>query len=187
MSPSQTCRLTLPTVDTGLLNIPAFIGIQKDSSNWVFRDRGFIRQGSLPIPPARTPGFFPLGPSAYDMRFWIKPKPYTYLGDGQNYGPFLGPFYNTGPNLGDPKRDHNFDNPPPGTHSLSARTCVPCMVQGDASPQATIYFHCWFAMVSWLRSIMWHPKGSCMEAFGQWLQNPSKNPRCPDVPLPMFP
>ena len=25
---------------------------------------------------------------------------------------FLGPYYNTGPNLGDPKRDHNFDNPP---------------------------------------------------------------------------
>ena len=33
-------------------------------------------------------------------------------GDCQNYGPFLGPYYNTGPNLGDPKRDHNFDNPP---------------------------------------------------------------------------
>ena len=32
-----------------------------------------------------------------------------YLGDCQNYGPFLGPYYNTGPNLGDPKRDHNFD------------------------------------------------------------------------------
>ena len=29
--------------------------------------------------------------------------------------PFWGPYYkgpNTGPNLGDPKRDHNFDNPP---------------------------------------------------------------------------
>ena len=38
------------------------------------------------------------------------------MGDGQNYGPVLGPYYNTGPNtgpnLGDPKRDHNFDNPP---------------------------------------------------------------------------
>ena len=38
------------------------------------------------------------------------------MGDCQNYGPFLGPTYitgpNTGPNLGDPKRDHNFDNPP---------------------------------------------------------------------------
>ena len=38
------------------------------------------------------------------------------LGDCQNYGPFLGPYYNTGPNtgpsLGNPKRDHNFDNPP---------------------------------------------------------------------------
>ena len=36
--------------------------------------------------------------------------------DCQNYGPFLGPYYstgpNTGPNLGDPKRDHNFDNLP---------------------------------------------------------------------------
>ena len=39
-----------------------------------------------------------------------------YLGDCQNYGPFVGAYYNTGPNtgpnLGDPKRDHNFDNPP---------------------------------------------------------------------------
>ena len=26
--------------------------------------------------------------------------------------PFLGPHYNTGPSLGYPKRDHNFDNPP---------------------------------------------------------------------------
>ena len=38
------------------------------------------------------------------------------MGDCQNYGPFLGPYYNMGPNtwpnLGDPKRDHNFDNPP---------------------------------------------------------------------------
>ena len=42
--------------------------------------------------------------------------PLGYLGDCQNYGPFLGPYYNTGPNtgpnLGDPKRDHNFDNLP---------------------------------------------------------------------------
>ena len=37
------------------------------------------------------------------------------MGDCQNYGPFLGPYYNTGPNLGDPKRDHSFDNPPYGT------------------------------------------------------------------------
>ena len=32
---------------------------------------------------------------------------YPYMGDCQNYGPFLGPHYNTGPNtgpnLGDPK------------------------------------------------------------------------------------
>ena len=38
-----------------------------------------------------------------------------YRGDYQNYGPFLGPCYdtgpNTGPNVGDPKRDYNFDNP----------------------------------------------------------------------------
>ena len=38
------------------------------------------------------------------------------MGDCQNYGPLLGPYYktgpDTGPNLGDPKRDHNFDNPP---------------------------------------------------------------------------
>ena len=31
----------------------------------------------------------------------------------QNYGAFLGPYYNTAPNyLGYPKRDHNFDNHP---------------------------------------------------------------------------
>ena len=35
-----------------------------------------------------------------------------HMGDCQNYGPFWGPYYNTGPNLGDPKRDQNFDNPP---------------------------------------------------------------------------
>ena len=34
------------------------------------------------------------------------------MGNCQNYGPFLGPYYNTEPNLGDPKRDHDFDNPP---------------------------------------------------------------------------
>ena len=33
------------------------------------------------------------------------------MGDCQNYGLFLGPYYSTGPNLGAPKRDHNFDNP----------------------------------------------------------------------------
>ena len=36
------------------------------------------------------------------------------MGDCQNYGPLLGPYYNTGPNLGDPKKDQNFDNPPCG-------------------------------------------------------------------------
>ena len=43
-------------------------------------------------------------------------EPFRHWGDCQNYGPFLGPYYNTGPNtrpnLGYPKRDHNFDNPP---------------------------------------------------------------------------
>ena len=56
------------------------------------------------------------------MLIHIKPTPEAQtstlqlMGDCQNYGPFLGPYYNTGPNrgpnLGDPKRDHNFDNPP---------------------------------------------------------------------------
>ena len=36
----------------------------------------------------------------------------SHMGDCQDYGPFLGPYYNTGPNLGDPRRDHYFDNPP---------------------------------------------------------------------------
>ena len=36
-----------------------------------------------------------------------------YMGGCQNYGPFLGPYYNTAPIiLGTPKRDHNFDNYP---------------------------------------------------------------------------
>ena len=42
----------------------------------------------------------------------MKPGYEMQMGDCQNDGPFLGPYYNTGPNLGDPKRDHNFDNPP---------------------------------------------------------------------------
>ena len=60
-----------------------------------------------------------------------------HLGDCQNYGLFLGPYYNTGPNtgpnLGDPKRDHNFDNPPfrflalgPGT--LSRKHASPSLM-----------------------------------------------------------
>ena len=58
-----------------------------------------------------------------------------HLGDCQNYGPFLGPYYNTGPNLGDPKRDHNFDSPPfgfsshssskPSSHSPETQICRP--------------------------------------------------------------
>ena len=42
----------------------------------------------------------------------VQPRPKLNVGDCQNYGPFLGPYKKTGPNLGDPKRDHNFDNPP---------------------------------------------------------------------------
>ena len=52
-----------------------------------------------------------------------------HMGDCQNYGPFLGPYYNTGPNtvpnLGDPKRDHNFDNPPhPNPSSLTCHMLI---------------------------------------------------------------
>ena len=40
----------------------------------------------------------------------------SHMGDYQNYGHFLDPYFNTGPNtgpnLGNPKKDHNFDNPP---------------------------------------------------------------------------
>ena len=50
------------------------------------------------------------------------------LGDCQNYGPFLGPYYNTGPNtglnLGDPKRDHIFDNPPSSLLEVPVATVV---------------------------------------------------------------
>ena len=44
------------------------------------------------------------------------------MGDCQNYGPFLGPYYNTGPNLGDPKRGHNFANPPYRLQSAKCRS-----------------------------------------------------------------
>ena len=55
------------------------------------------------------------------------------MGDCQNYGPFLGPYYNTGPNLGDPKRDHNFDNPPYGALSLSGLEVTALHVGPDAA------------------------------------------------------
>ena len=35
-----------------------------------------------------------------------------HTGDCQHNVLFLGPCYNTGPNLGGPRNDHNFDNPP---------------------------------------------------------------------------
>ena len=41
-------------------------------------------------------------------QFWC-----WHVGGCQNYGPFLGPYYNTAPNIfGYPKRDHSFDNHP---------------------------------------------------------------------------
>ena len=47
------------------------------------------------------------------------------MGDCQNYGPFSGPYYNTGPNnLGNPKRDHDFDNPPHPTPQFLVQTEV---------------------------------------------------------------
>ena len=65
------------------------------------------------------------------------------LGHCQNYGPFLDPYYNTGPNtgpnLGDPKRDHNFDNPqfslknlkPGGESSFHPIECCRARYQQD--------------------------------------------------------
>ena len=50
------------------------------------------------------------------------------MGNCQNYGHFLGPYYNTGPNtgpnLGDPKRDHNFDNPPYDVPKVKERSAA---------------------------------------------------------------
>ena len=50
----------------------------------------------------------------------------VYVGDCQNDGPCLGPYHNTGPNTGpnlaDPKRDHNFDNPPCGQCHITHKT-----------------------------------------------------------------
>ena len=59
-------------------------------------------------------------------------------GDCQTDGPFLGPYYDTGPNLGDPKKDHNFDNPPhdwarvPSAVALSLiRAPGPCTLSSE--------------------------------------------------------
>ena len=46
------------------------------------------------------------------------------MGNCQNHGPFLGPYHSTGPNLGDPKGDHNFDNPP--NHACKTKPTVLC-------------------------------------------------------------
>ena len=54
--------------------------------------------------------FYSLSPACPYLSLYV--PTYPYMGDCQNYGPFLGPYYYTGPNLGDPKRDHNFDNLP---------------------------------------------------------------------------
>ena len=61
------------------------------------------------------------------------------MGGCQNYGPFLGPCFNTGPNtgpnLGDPKRDHNFDNHPSSNTSffeaLLGRLLCPTSAAGN--------------------------------------------------------
>ena len=51
------------------------------------------------------------GPSC-NSDTWLSDLGKLYMGGCQNYGPFLGPCYNTGPNtgpnLGDPKRDFFF-------------------------------------------------------------------------------
>ena len=64
-------------------------------------------------------------PVGLQGRLWGNRHSSRYMGDCQNYGPFLGPYYNTGPNtgpnLGDPKRDHNFDNLPYCPKLLSIR------------------------------------------------------------------
>ena len=64
----------------------------------------------------------------------------TQLGDCQNYGPFLAPYYNTGPNLGDPKRDHNFDNPP-NVCSLSLSLAL------SVFPRPVLQFHSLFLVL----------------------------------------
>ena len=61
---------------------------------------------------AKRPEYFTPSTSKISEPERCNSSPSRYMGDCQNYGPFLGPYYNTGPNLGDPKRDHNFDNPP---------------------------------------------------------------------------
>ena len=67
------------------------------------------------------------------------------MGDCQNYGPFLGPYYNTGPstgpNLGDPKRDHNFDNPlHPGTGLKACPGNAATVLHGDPYFPIMVYY-----------------------------------------------
>ena len=63
------------------------------------------------------------------------------MGDCQNYGPFLGPYYNTGPNLGDPKRDHNFDNPPynPKSQTFQAQDAAPMVAYEKNGLKVTFF------------------------------------------------
>ena len=60
----------------------------------------------------------------------------------QNYDPFLGPYYttgpNTGPNLGDPKRDHNFDNPP---HEVYGDHLISIYLRGTINPKPEFRGH----------------------------------------------
>ena len=56
------------------------------------------------------------------------------MGNCQNYGPFLGPYYNTGPNLGDPKRDHNFDSSPCGLCTCGCSSQTSDLAHAVAGP-----------------------------------------------------
>ena len=71
------------------------------------------------------------------------------MGDCQNYGPFLGPYYNTGPILGDPERDHNFDNPPYDTD-------YPTVTEGGQ-----------YAQLTSSRTAAWRPLNRSSQTKGQ--------------------
>ena len=68
------------------------------------------------------------------------------LGDCQNYGPLLGPYYNTGPNtgpkLGDSKRDHNVDNPPFGANEGSRSPELHPLICTSESPGRLLKIPC---------------------------------------------
>ena len=75
---------------------------------------------SVPVqgPFTRVPNLG-LGRKGGLLCVWRQPK-HTQVGGCQNYGPCLGPYYNTAPIiLGYPKRDHNFDNYVSGHRSIT--------------------------------------------------------------------